>query len=124
MLVMAACEGGEDEPVDTTVAPTSPPTSSVSSTTSIPPEEVFGIDAAIGDLEARLPGVAVSLVSAKNVTWPDASLGCPQPDRFYAQVFTDGVWIVLSAGNRNYVYHGDRSSVFLCETPQDPFAPS
>lgn len=128
VVVVAACRGGADEGADT--VPAIPPTSVSPTTTqpvgntSTPAEEVFGVDAAIADLQARLPGVEVTLVSAENVAWMDTSLGCPQPGRVYAQVLTEGVRIVLAAGGRNYFYHGDRASGFLCETPEDPFAPS
>ena len=36
----------------------------------------------------------LELVSYEPVKWPDASLGCPEPDMMYAQVVTPG-WIVV-----------------------------
>ncbi|MEV6282958.1 hypothetical protein [Kribbella sp. NPDC051770] len=70
------------------------------------------------DLAERL-GVFVdeiTLVSAEEVTWPDSSLGCPEPGMMYAQVLTSGSRIVLTAGGRTYEYHaGGQRAPFLCE---------
>ncbi|MBK8048576.1 MAG: hypothetical protein IPK16_16530 [Anaerolineales bacterium] len=76
--------------------------------------------AAVADLAARL-GVTpdqITVVSAEPVVWPDASLGCPQPDMMYAQVLQDGMRIVLSVDGKEYVYHsGETKAPFLCENP-------
>jgi len=58
----------------------------------------------------------ITMVSVKAVDWPDASLGCPEPGMFYAQVITSGYRIVLSHDGERYEYHTDRSSrVVLCQ---------
>lgn len=44
----------------------------------------------------------VQIVRAEAVTWSDASLGCPEADQMYAQVLTDGYWIVLEAGGTEF----------------------
>jgi hypothetical protein len=55
----------------------------------------------------------VSLAEA--VTWPDASLGCPQPGREYAQVLVSGYRIRIVAGDRTLEYHASvRGTPFLC----------
>jgi hypothetical protein len=75
--------------------------------------------AAVDDLAGRLgiePG-AVTVVDARNVTWPDSSLGCPEPGMMYTQVLVDGVLVVLEAGGRQYEYHGG-DPLFLCEQPK------
>jgi hypothetical protein len=78
------------------------------------------LEQARADLAERL-GVAVddvTVVSSEEVTWPDSSLGCPQPGMMYAQVLTDGSRMLLSAGGRTYEYHsGGQGAPFLCETP-------
>lgn len=79
------------------------------------------VDLAIQDLSARL-GVSaeqITVESAETVTWPDAALGCPQPDMRYAQVPQDGARVVLRAGGTSYRYHtgGQRSEPFLCKQP-------
>ncbi|GAB2567622.1 hypothetical protein [Kribbella endophytica] len=70
------------------------------------------------DLAERLgvPVDDVTVVSSEEVTWPDSSLGCPQPGMMYAQVLTNGSRIVLSAGGQTYEYHsGGQRAPFLCE---------
>ncbi|GAA1532366.1 hypothetical protein [Kribbella lupini] len=78
------------------------------------------LEQAKADLAERLgvPVDDVTVVSSEEVTWPDSSLGCPQPGMMYAQVLTDGSRILLSAGGRTYEYHsGGHRAPFLCETP-------
>lgn len=60
----------------------------------------------------------VSTVSAVLVVWPDASLGCPEPDQQYAAALTDGAVIELEADGSVYRFHagGDRGPS-LCERP-------
>jgi hypothetical protein len=48
----------------------------------------------------------IEVVDVSSVTWPDASLGCPQPGMVYAQVMVDGVLIRFRANNQVYEYHG------------------
>lgn len=58
----------------------------------------------------------ITLLEAKAVLWPDASLGCPQPDMVYQQITYEGVFILLQAGEREYDYHsGGSRDLFLCE---------
>jgi hypothetical protein len=75
--------------------------------------------AAVEDLAGRL-GIepdAVSVIDARAVTWPDGSLGCPEPGMMYTQVLVDGMLVVLEAGGRQYEYHGG-DPLFLCEQPK------
>jgi len=86
------------------------------------------IEQAKGDLAQRLsiPTTQISLVEAKNVVWPDASLGCPQPGMAYIQVPKDGSLIVLQVDGINYEYHyGGNRGLFLCEkSNKGPDAPA
>jgi hypothetical protein len=41
------------------------------------------------------------------MTWPDASLDCPDPDGVYAQVLTSGYVILLSCRQNTYEYRID-----------------
>ena len=70
---------------------------------------------------AGLAGVAidgVTLVSAEAVTFPDGSLGCPEPGMAYSQVVTDGYKIVLTAGGKTYDYRGTGPGTFRrCTNP-------
>ena len=57
----------------------------------------------------------ITVVAARQVTWSDGSLGCPQPDRMYTQALVPGVLIVLRAGDETFEYHGARGvAPFLC----------
>jgi hypothetical protein len=81
------------------------------------------VEGARHELAARLgiDASEVSVSSAAAVTWPDSSLGCPQPGMAYAQVVTPGYLIVLEAGGRHYEYHAGRDGkVFYCESPAPP----
>jgi hypothetical protein len=97
------------------VSPSTQPPSSGPSTPTGP------VDQAKADLARRLavPVAEVRLVSSTEVTWPDSSLGCPEPGMHYAQVLTNGTRIILSAAGKQYEYHsGPRRAPFLCENPR------
>ena len=121
-LMMTACsapESGDDETTTTTTT-----VASVTSTTGggdIDPGLSPVIPVAVADLAERL-GLSeseIEVTAAYLVTWPDASLGCPEPGMQYAQVVTDGAVIELKADEMTYSYHmgGSRYRPFLCETP-------
>lgn len=77
-------------------------------------------DLAVADLVRRL-GVdpaAVQVISAKEVTWPDRSAGCPQAGVGYAQVPTPGYEIVLAVENVRYIYRGTKEDINLCATEE------
>ena len=58
----------------------------------------------------------ISVIEAKAVVWPDASIGCPQPGMRYKQVPEDGALIVLQVNGITYEYHsGGRRGLFLCQ---------
>jgi hypothetical protein len=73
------------------------------------------------DLAARLGIFAddIELLAAVLVTWPDSSLGCPEPGMVYAQLIQDGSVIELGANDRVYRYHTGGSTLepFLCDQP-------
>jgi hypothetical protein len=75
------------------------------------------------DLAQRL-AVSVSeinLIEAQPVTWPDSSLGCPQPGMAYAQVLTPGYLILLEHGGNTFEYHASTGNfVVTCENPIPP----
>lgn len=63
----------------------------------------------------------VTMVSAEAVTWPDAALGCPDPEMMYAQVLTPGYRIVLESGGQTYTYHtSERDQLVLCGEDGEP----
>jgi hypothetical protein len=80
----------------------------------------------VADLSARLsPDPAqVRLVSIESVSWPDASLGCPQPGQSYAEIIVPGYRIILEVGRHEYPYHTDtRDNFILCPRGGSPFFP-
>jgi hypothetical protein len=95
--------------------PQSSPAPSTMAGTPIEPTMQLVTDA-VTDLARRLDisPDEVTIVEAVAVTWPDGSLGCPEPGMMYPQVLVDGTLVVLEAGGRRYEYHGGRP-LFLCE---------
>jgi hypothetical protein len=73
---------------------------------------------------ARRIGVGadeITLVEAREVVWPDASLGCPRPDMMYAQSTREGWLIRLGASGRTFEYHSSATGEpFYCENPRPP----
>lgn len=78
------------------------------------------ITTATEDLAKRF-NIASDKIQVKEalvITWPDSSLGCPNPSSAYIQVMTPGYLIRLQASDRTYEYHTDtRSQVVYCENP-------
>ena len=75
-----------------------------------------GVKAAIEDLQRREGGdlSLIQVVRAEQVTWRDASLGCPEPGKFYAQVLTPGIWLILSYQGQEADYRIADSRSRLC----------
>ncbi len=86
--------------------------------TPYPPGVEQAVNTARADLAKRLavdPSQVV-VMGVSSVTWPDASLGCPQPGMAYAQVMVDGYIVRLQANGQVYEYHGGGSRApFLCK---------
>ena len=60
----------------------------------------------------------MTVISAEAVTFPDGSLGCPQPGMVYTQALVDGYKIVAEAGGKTYDYRGTGSTFRLCSRPR------
>ncbi|NDJ78458.1 MAG: SH3 domain-containing protein, partial [Chloroflexi bacterium] len=91
-----------------------------------PPQAVYD---ALNDLSSRV-GTSLSLGQLDGWRWtqssyPDASLGCPQPGFDYAQVITNGYQITFEYSGVTYDYRAarDGSQVFLCSTSGTPTQP-
>ncbi len=57
----------------------------------------------------------LKVVSAEVVTWPDGSLGCPQPGMMYTQALVPGYRIRIDAGGSVLDYHAStRGQLVLC----------
>lgn len=78
-------------------------------------------DLAREDLAHRLdvPVTEIKAVLIRPATWPDGSLGCPQPGETYPQTPTEGFIVLLEHRNRVYEYHTDGERLILC-TPPSP----
>lgn len=75
------------------------------------------VNEAKADLTTRanvVPG-EITVKKAEAVEWQDASLGCPKPGIFYAQMITPGYLIVLEAGGKEWQYHASTTSVMWCD---------
>jgi hypothetical protein len=68
------------------------------------------------DLAARLKinEESVETTFLQPRTWPDASLGCPEPGTSYAQMKTPGYVIELQAKGKTYTYHSDMTHAVPC----------
>jgi len=83
------------------------------------------VDAALQDLAERsgISAEAISVVQAREVTWPNGALGCPEEGMMYTQALVDGFYILLSDGDREHAYHAGRDGKpFFCpaERSQPP----
>jgi len=81
------------------------------------PAEV--VAAARADLAGRIgseaAGAAV-VVRSEAVTWPDGSLGCPQPGMYYEQIEVPGYHVVFEAAGKQYDYRATGGgNVLACE---------
>lgn len=104
----------------TSPAPVEPSTQPPSTDEGEQPPEV---QAAIDDLATHL-GVDpadITVVSYADVTWPDGSIGCPQPGMSYTQALVPGSRLVLDHEGSEYAYHAGREpDLVRCDNPQLP----
>jgi hypothetical protein len=107
------------DPISVNASPNEPEENDTQMTQSTsPPSMEALIEKAKEDLTNRMSiDIAqISLVEAREVVWPDASLGCPKPGMKYKQVPEDGALIILQAQGVVYEYHnGGSRGLFLCE---------
>lgn len=84
------------------------------------------LDEIIADAAERLDVEAseIVVVRAEAVTWPDGSLGCPEPGVVYTQALVPGYWVVLEADEQQLDYRVGRQGSFrLCENPTTTVPP-
>jgi hypothetical protein len=128
-LAVAACGAGADLIADEGSSTTSTPagastTIGTGTTTTMPeltPDQTALVESATADLAQRL-GVepaAIVLVNFRQVTWPDGSLGCPEPGKFYTEALVEGYQIALLHEDRLFDYHGASDGApFLCRSEE------
>ena len=83
------------------------------------------IEKAKADLAQRLSisMPQIKAIETKEVFWPDASLGCPQPDIVYAQIPSPGYLVLLVYAGNEFEYHVDiHGNIHYCENPTPPIA--
>lgn len=76
------------------------------------------IEAARADAARRsgLAAGAFEVIEARAVTWPDGSLGCPQPGMMYVQVITPGYQVVFDVDGVQYdIRASAQGGALLCE---------
>lgn len=112
-LLLAGCGGpGEQESAPDAVETVTP----------VPAPAAPQVENAVADLAERqeVAESDVRVESVTEVTWPDGSLGCPQPGEMYTQALVEGLEIVLSVGATRYAYHSSvEGEPFLCEQPAE-----
>jgi len=141
LLVLGSC-GQPDEAAETTTSTTLADTVTTTTTRSTTgpkmgsevPEDI--INQLVSDAASRTGGAVseMRIALARQVTWNDGSLGCPEPGVMYTQALVDGYQVVLIAGDEALDYRIDDSGAFrVCEQPAgsasdvsvpDPIAPS
>src|SRR5699024_5186752 len=98
-VLLSACGGQDpgDTPAPTPDTPTQEPTSielppSPGPSSPAPSPTGQEVDAAIADLAEHLDvaPAQIHVVSYQEVTWPDGSIGCPQPGMSYTQALVPG----------------------------------
>ena len=76
------------------------------------------IELARADLASRLKVAPreISVDRARPTTWPDESLGCPEPGKSYAERVVPGFTIDLTYAKTRYRYHSDMNTrVVRCD---------
>lgn len=74
------------------------------------------IKLAIDDLSNRLKMEKdkIESVMVEKKDWSDASLGCPEGNKLYAQVIVPGFIMTFQADGQNYTYHAGSDRVVSC----------
>ena len=123
LAVTAAC-ASDGEPAERGIAPPTripdpevaviKPEGQPVATTAIPKEVRRAV---VADAARRfnVAESAVVLTRAEQVTWPDGSLGCPQPGQMYTQMLVDGFRVTAKTTAGELLYHTDsRGNVVNC----------
>jgi hypothetical protein len=82
--------------------------------------------AVVADAAKRfaVPESSVVLARAEQVTWPDASLGCPEPGMMYTQALVPGFRVVARTSGGELLYHTDtRGLTRNCRVQEGPELP-
>ena len=140
-IVLTGCGASQVNTEDPTTAPKEPASPSSPSPTTPkqwddmpidPPLPITpnpGLEALIQSAKADLaqklsiPASQIKATETKEVFWPDASLGCPQPGIAYNQIPTPGYLIMLVYSENKFEYHADiHGNILHCENPTAPIS--
>jgi len=79
----------------------------------------------VADLAERLglDRTDVAVVSVEETTWPDGSLGHPEPGKLYTPAEAPGYRVVLAAADQQHEYHTSRARLFVYCGPVGEPAP-
>ncbi len=119
-LLLAGCAPAGPQAGVSASTPSATPTAAATPTateeSAMVPREL--LEQLTADVVTRsgVDAAAVRVVSAQTKTFPDGSLGCPQPGQQYTQALVDGYQVVLEAKGRSYDYRASQRGGFrLCE---------
>ncbi|MFO7537393.1 MAG: hypothetical protein R6X32_04950 [Chloroflexota bacterium] len=73
------------------------------------------VAAITADLSRHLQ-IAVDQIETEqveSVTWPDGSLGCPQPGYMYTQALVEGYRVTLKVADKRFYYHTQGTQHFV-----------
>jgi hypothetical protein len=121
VCVMSGCSaasssGGPGSLTPASIQPSEIPAVEPSGSIDLPTSVIDPVVAEVARL-ASVPVNEVTVISAEEVTFPDGSLGCPQPGMSYTQALVDGYKIVAEAGGKMYDFRGSGSTFRLCTNP-------
>jgi len=118
------------EESESSTAPSLCPADGEGSDDCVEPDTDARVAQARADLAARLDvsESAITLRDVTEATFPDASLGVPEPGKMYAQVITPGYVIELAVDDQVYTYHASGERVVFVrradEENEPPTAPN
>lgn len=113
--------GTRSSPSTTADESVTAPTAEESDTTGAASEMTAVVEASIVDLAARLSvdPETIAVVESREMTWPDASLGCPAVIEDGDDGPTDGYQVILEYQDRVYIFHaGTDGEPFLCPSDE------
>ncbi len=92
------------------------PTPTVAVVGEVPPAIVDEARSMLAATVGADAAASAELVVAEAVTWPDGSLGCPQPGQAYTQMVVPGYHLVFDVNGTQYDYRATESgAVSACE---------
>jgi hypothetical protein len=103
MLILAACQPGQTEPLPVTGEEDLPP----------------AVQAVLEQVSQQF-GVEVQnieIVETEQVEWPDACLGLPEVDEACAEVVTPGFRVELTVNDETFEFRTDESGQIIRQAP-------